>query len=112
MDELTRDKITEWLVEADGPVFVDVWGPDCKPCIALAPTYDALASEYADKGRFLKLEAPKNRMACVDLRVMGLPTFLIYADGAEQSRITGESLQPGDLQAWVSEELSKLEGGE
>lgn len=112
MDELTRDKIEEWILEADGPVVVDVWGPECRPCIALSPTYEELAIQFGDRGRFLKLEAPKNRMACVDLRVMGLPTFLIYANGVEQSRISGETLGAVDLQTWVTTELTRLEGGE
>lgn len=112
MDELTRDKIDEWIFEAPGPVVVDVWGPDCKPCLALAPTYQDLAERYANEGRFLKLEAPKNRMACVDLRVMGLPTFLIYSDGVERSRISGEGLRPVDLESWLASELSVEKGGE
>ena len=112
MDELTRDTIDELVRQADVPVFVDVWGPQCMPCLALAPTYEALATRHGEKGRFLKLEAPKNRMACVDLRVMGLPTFLVYVDGVERSRISGEELSPIDLQTWVEDELSRARGGE
>jgi thioredoxin 1 len=112
MDELTREHIQEWVLEAEGPVFIDVWGTQCMPCLALAPTYEDLASRYRGVGRFLKLEAPKNRMACVDLRVMGMPTFLLFLDGAERSRLSGESVSPSGLTEWVESGLSMSEGGE
>lgn len=112
LDELTRDTIEDLLLKSEGPVFVDVWGTQCQPCLALAPTYEKLAARFGTKGRFLKLEAPKNRMACVDLRVMGLPTFFVYVDGSEQARISGEAISAVDLTEWVENELAKVEGGE
>ena len=87
--------------EQGGPVFIDVWGPQCKPCLALAPAYDRLAEEFSSSGSFYKLEAPANRMACVDLKVMALPTFLCYRDGQEVSRLSGEISQE-ELREWVS----------
>jgi thioredoxin 1 len=106
MEELTRDRIDDLVRNVHGPVFIDVWGPQCQPCLALAPTYETMAAAHGDSGHFLKLEAPKNRMACVDLRVMGLPTFLLYVDGTEKSRISGESLNSRDLETWIETELS------
>jgi thioredoxin 1 len=61
--ELTRDTIPTDVLEADRPVIIDVWGPQCVPCIALSPTFERLAGEFGDRARFMKLEAPKNRMA-------------------------------------------------
>ena len=36
-----------------------------------------------------KVEAPKSRRLCLNLRVMGLPTFLLYKNGQEVTRLTG-----------------------
>jgi thiol-disulfide isomerase/thioredoxin len=37
--------------------------------------------------------------------VRGLPTFLLFRDGAEVARITGTSMTPGRLDAWLSAQL-------
>jgi thioredoxin-like negative regulator of GroEL len=89
IEALTRDRIGDLVLAADQPVIIDVWGPECRPCIALAPTFETLSERFADQAKFLKLEAPKNRMACVDLMVMNLPTFLWYSGGKEIERLSG-----------------------
>ena len=61
-DELSRE----------GEVLVDIWGPQCQPCLALMPTVESLAETYGDRVRFLKVNAPYNRKICRDLRVAGL----------------------------------------
>jgi thioredoxin len=105
---LSRDRIAPELLESGQHVIVDVWGPQCQPCLALGPTYERLAAGHGDRARFLKLEAPKNRMACVDLKVHALPTFLHYAGGREVSRLTGE-VSADELETWVTEAITSEE---
>ena len=101
LEALTRETIKDLVWGSTQPVFVDVWGAECKPCLLLAPAYAHLAERFISQARFLKLEAPKNRMACVDLKVMTLPTFLHFNHGEEVSRLSGEGLTDGDLTEWV-----------
>ena len=101
---LTRATIDRLVLEAEQPVIIDVWGERCAPCLALAPKFEELATRYADLGRFLKLEAPKNRMACVDLGVIGLPTFLNYEGGREVARLTG-AVDNQELEDFVEQAL-------
>jgi thioredoxin 1 len=105
---LTRDLIRPELLESGASVIVDVWGPQCKPCIALSPAFEKLAGEHHGDARFFKLEAPKNRMACVDLKVISLPTFLHYADGREVGRLTGE-VSAAELETWIREAIASKE---
>jgi thioredoxin 1 len=74
----------------EGNVLVDFWGPRCQPCLALMPAVDALEERYAGQVRLVKVNAPDNRQVCRDLRVMGLPTYVLYRDGAEVERLTGD----------------------
>lgn len=96
--EATRENFDE--LTARGLVLVDVWGPQCAPCIALTPEVERLAGERDDL-TVVKLEAPKARRVCIDLRVMGLPTFLLFEDGKEVGRITDPHLDKAKLNAWL-----------
>ena len=108
MQELTRDSFVELVKQSDKPVLIDFWGPQCRPCLALSPTFDKLADAY-DGLKFLKAAAPTNRMLCVDLKVMSLPTFLCMVDGQEASRLTGE-ISAAQLKEWVKERSEQTKG--
>ncbi len=90
---------------AEGSVLVDVWGPDCKPCMALLPHVEELAT-----GRegltVLSLEAPKARRLCMELRVLGLPAFLLFHDGQEVARLAGPEISPAALTEWLDRALA------
>jgi thioredoxin 1 len=75
---------------SEGSVFVDFWGPSCQPCLAMMPTIAKLEEEAGGAVRVVKVSAPENRQICRDLRVFGLPTYLLMRDGEELERLSGE----------------------
>ena len=89
MIEVNTENFEQEVVKSLQPVVVDFWGPQCGPCLALMPQVEALGEKYGDRIKMAKVEAPKSRRLCLNLRVMGLPTFLFYKDGKEVSRLTG-----------------------
>ena len=95
--ELNRDNYEAEVNQSDKPVLVDFWGPRCKPCLALMPSVEALEKEYEGKLKVAKLNAEGNRMLCARLRVMGLPTFLLYKDGEEVKRLSGEDITKAQI---------------
>lgn len=90
MDKVTRDSFDVDVLQSEVPVVVDFWGPRCVPCIRLEPSVVALSEEMAGTVKFMKVIAPENRMLCVQLRVMSLPTFLAFKNGEEIGRLTGD----------------------
>ena len=90
MLEVTKDTFTQEVLQSEQPVLIDFWGPQCGPCLKLNPTVEQLAEELAGRVKIVKVEAPKNRRLCMELRVMALPTFLGFANGQEVERLTGE----------------------
>ena len=90
--ELNRDNYEEVTGENGQVVLVDFWGPKCAPCLALMPAVTELEKQYEGQVKIAKLETTSNRMLCAKLRVMGLPTFIIYKDGDEKERLSGEGL--------------------
>ena len=94
---LNRDNYESEVLQPKGPVMVDFWGPQCRPCLALMPAVERLEKEYAGKIKVAKVNAAENRMLCAKLQVMGLPAYLFYKDGAEANRLAGENITESDL---------------
>lgn len=90
----------------EGNVLLDVWGPECAPCLALMPAVDALGERFADRVRLLKLNAPENRKVCRDLRIAGLPAYITFRDGVEVERVTSANATPEDIEAAIERLLA------
>ena len=90
MKEITTEEFASEVLEAKQPVLVDFWGPSCAPCLALMPFVEELAAKNADRLKVVKVNAKENRKLCVQLRVLGLPSFLLFNDGNEITRISGD----------------------
>ena len=97
MIELNRDNFETEVLESKAPVMVDFWGPECRPCLALMPAVERLEKDYEGKVRIAKVNAKENRMLCAKLRVLGLPSYLFYKDGAETKRLAGDNITESDL---------------
>ncbi len=100
--EATRENFRDLV--ATGTVLVDVWGPDCRPCLALFPAVEHLAEKYAGQVQVVKLEAPKARRLCMELSIMGMPAFLLFRDGEEVARLSDPALTPLRLNQWLDEQ--------
>ncbi|HEX3424575.1 MAG TPA: thioredoxin family protein [Acidimicrobiales bacterium] len=104
--EATRENFAD--LTAAGTVLVDVWGPDCRPCLALLPAVEALAAKHAGDLQVIKLEAPKARRLCMQLSIMGMPAFLLFRDGKEVARLSDPALTPLALNQWVNEQMKEV----
>ena len=74
----------------EGSVLVDFWGPRCQPCLAMMPTIAQLEEEAGGAVRVVKVNSAENRQICRDLRVFGLPTYVLMRDGNELERLSGD----------------------
>ncbi len=96
---------------ASGLVLVDLWAESCQPCKALTPHAEGIAGERPEL-KLVKLDASKARRLVMAHQVRGLPTFLLFRDGTEVSRIADPNLQPQQLDEWLDEELDRLKAEE
>jgi thioredoxin 1 len=92
---------------SEGSVFVDFWGPRCQPCLAMMPTIAKLEEEAGGAVRVVKVDSTQNRDVCREVRVFGLPTYILMRDGEELERLSGEVSKQQVEEAFVM-----LKGGE
>ncbi len=100
-DETFEDAVS------DGLVLIDIWSPDCDPCMELEPHVEEVAEERSDL-KVAKLNAKDNKRWCMQKQVMGLPTFLLYQDGEEVARISEQGMEPPTFKEWLDQELEQL----
>jgi thioredoxin-like negative regulator of GroEL len=103
--EATRENFDDLV--ASGITLVDVWGPECRPCLALMPHVEKLAEAHDDL-TVVKLEAPKARRVCIRLKVHALPTFLLMRDGEEVARLSKSMISPAELNDWLDKSLDEM----
>jgi thioredoxin 1 len=87
--EVTDQSFGEQVLKSEEPVIVDFWAPWCGPCLRMAPTFEALATEYTGKMTFAKLNTDDNQMTPSGLGIQGIPTMIIFHGGKEVDRIVG-----------------------
>ncbi len=103
--ETTKDSFESDVTSAKGYVLVDFWGPSCVPCLGLMPHVEALAEENKSNLKVVKVDASKNRRLCIDLKVMGLPSFLLFEDGNEVDRLSGKELTAEQVREFIKKHV-------
>lgn len=108
--DVGQENFVDEVVAASLPVLIDVWGPRCRPCLALNPAVEALAKKHRSRLKVVKLNANAERGLCQELKVLGLPTFLLFHGGKEVDRLSGEDSAEA-LHGWLARALAGLPTG-
>ena len=72
-----------------GVVLVDFWAEWCGPCRRLAPTVEALASDFDGRATVAKLNVDENPNVPGRYAIRGIPTLLLFKNGELAETIVG-----------------------
>jgi thioredoxin 1 len=87
--EFTDANFETDVLKSEQIVLVDFWAPWCGPCKALAPTIEALATEYAGKVRVGKLNTDNNPETASGYNISSIPTVLVMKGGQIVDKFVG-----------------------
>lgn len=78
---------------ANGLVLVDFWATWCGPCKMLAPTVDAIATEYKDRVVVGKVDVDQCEAIARRFGIMSIPTLFLFKDGEVVEKLVGYRLK-------------------
>ncbi len=61
----------------------------CAPCKLMAPALDEVAHEHQGRIIVAKLDTDRNQAVSARLGIRGLPTLIVFQNGAEKARQSG-----------------------
>ncbi len=84
-----KDNFEQEVLQSSVPVLVDFYAPWCGPCRAIAPSIDALASEYEGRAKVVKLNVDDEAEIESRYGVKTIPTLIYFKDGQPVDRLNG-----------------------
>ena len=85
----TDGNFDETVIKAGTPVLVDFWAEWCGPCRRLAPTVEALATDYDGRVAVGKLNVDENPGVAGRFSIRGIPTLLLFKEGQVVDQVVG-----------------------
>jgi thioredoxin 1 len=86
---VTDDNFQQVVADNDGLALVDFWAVWCGPCRLVAPSVEALATEYQGKVTVGKLDVDENQRTAAQFNVRSIPTLLFFRGGQVVDTVVG-----------------------
>jgi putative thioredoxin len=83
------------------PVIVDMWSPQCQPCLMLAPILERLVNAQDGQILLAKINTLQAQDLAMALQVSSIPDVYVFVNGQAVDRFIGLKPEP-ELQEWIA----------
>ena len=101
--KVTDDSFETDVLISSQPVLVDFWAEWCGPCKQIGPALEQIADELAGQVTIAKVNIDDSPMVPSKLGVKGIPTLMLFRDGAMASMKVG-AMPKGKIVEWLAEQ--------
>lgn len=77
------------IIKNDILTLVDFYATWCGPCKTMQPVLEDLKKHFGEKIRVLKIDVDKNQQLAEQLKIRGVPTFILFKSGEKKWRESG-----------------------
>jgi thiol-disulfide isomerase/thioredoxin len=96
---VTEDKLKE--ITKSGRVVVEFSADWCPDCRFLDPLMPQIEADFADS-KFIKIDRDGSIDLCKEMKILGIPSFVVYQDGQEIGRlVNGDRKTKEEVEAFL-----------
>jgi len=77
------------VINGDKPVLVDFFATWCGPCRMMSPILEQVKAKVGDQAHIIKVDVDQQPAAAAHFRVQGVPTLILFRNGAIRWRQSG-----------------------
>jgi len=103
MIAVNKENFEQEVLQNEGYVMVDWWGPKCEHCLELMPAVEELAEQYQGQMKFCSVDTSGSRRLAISQKVLGLPAILFYKGGAKVDELSGQEIAAEDIEAKIKQ---------
>ncbi len=99
---VTDDSFEADVLKSAGPVLVDFWAEWCGPCKQIGPALEQISDELQGQVTIAKLNIEESPGTPSRYGVRGIPTMMLFKDGAMTSMKVG-AMPKQKILDWLAE---------